>query len=77
MVDGTVLAPVKEAAAAVALDAVCAQAQDMDDTAARVREELADVAAKKRDITAKLSAADRDVILWDQRLQQELDMQVI
>ncbi len=52
-------------------------AQDMDNTAARVRDQLAEVTAKKRETAAGMSAADRDVILWDQRLQQELDMQVL
>ena len=56
---------------------ICTHLQDMDDTAARVRDQLAEVAAKKRELTVGISAADRDVTLWDQRLQQELDMQVI
>ncbi len=48
----------------------------MEDAAARVRGQLEAAAAEKREAAAGLSAADRDVILWDQRLQQERELQV-
>ena len=50
--------------------------QDMEDVAAKMQEKLAAVAMRKREALASISAADCDVFLWEQRLQQESDMQV-
>ena len=54
---------------------VAGVSQDEQDATARVRGQLEAAAAERRDTAAGLLAADRDVILWEQRLQQEREMQ--